>query len=157
MRRITTQALQIKSLFLHVIGLGPPPTDTQRAGLVRDSFGLHKMLVLLTRTGKIFGIDNIAGKQHWKLYLPNVAGFENAEQMRLIVQRSSKHFPLQPLCAIVAKSVVSWNIYSILFEKHNNSNLFSRILAMAYYFGLIPSQGTLPRAGSSNLTIKSNS
>ncbi|XP_030563637.1 ER membrane protein complex subunit 1 [Drosophila novamexicana] len=114
MRRITTQALQMKSLFLHVIGLGPPPTDTQRAGLVRDSFGLHKMLVLLTRTGKIFGVDNIAGKHHWKLYLPNVAGFENAEQMRLIVQRSSKHFPLQPLCAIVAKSAVNSN--GVLFR-----------------------------------------
>ncbi|XP_062126343.1 ER membrane protein complex subunit 1 isoform X1 [Drosophila sulfurigaster albostrigata] len=114
MRRITTQALQIKSLFLHVIGLGPPPTDTQRAGLVRDSFGLHKMLVLLTRTGKIFGIDNIAGKHHWKLYLPNVSGFENAEEMRLIVQRSSKHFPLQPLCAIVAKFPSSGN--GVLFR-----------------------------------------
>ncbi|XP_030246797.1 ER membrane protein complex subunit 1 isoform X2 [Drosophila navojoa] len=114
MRRITTQALQIKSLFLHVIGLGPPPTATQRAGLVRDSFGLHKMLVLLTRSGKIFGIDNIAGKHHWKLYLPNVAGFENSEQMRLIVQRSSKHFPLQPLCAIVAKSAENGN--GVLFR-----------------------------------------
>ncbi|XP_002054888.3 ER membrane protein complex subunit 1 isoform X1 [Drosophila virilis] len=114
MRRITTQALQMKSLFLHVIGLGPPPTDTQKAGLVRDSFGLHKMLVLLTRSGKIFGVDNIAGKHHWKLYLPNVAGFENAEQMRLIVQRSSKHFPLQPLCAIVAKSAVNSN--GVLFR-----------------------------------------
>ncbi|EDV92916.1 GH19025 [Drosophila grimshawi] len=114
MRRITAQALQMKSMFLHLIGLGPPPTDTQRAGLVRDSFGLHKMLVLLTRAGKIFGMDNIAGKHHWKLYLPNVAGFENAEQMRLIVQRSSKHFPLQPLCAIVAKFVNNSN--GVLFR-----------------------------------------
>ncbi|XP_017849736.1 ER membrane protein complex subunit 1 isoform X2 [Drosophila busckii] len=114
LRRITTQALQIKSLFLHVIGLGPPPTDTQRAGLVRDSFGLHKMLVLLTRSGKIFGVDNVAGKHHWKLYLPNVASFENSEQMRLIVQRTSKHFPLQPLCTIVAKAASTGN--GILFR-----------------------------------------
>lgn len=119
MRRITTQALQIKSLFLHVIGLGPPPTDTQRAGLVRDSFGLHKMLVILTRSGKIFGIDNIAGKHHWKLYLPHVKGFENAEEMRLIVQRSSKHFPLQPLCTIVAKFAVTFNLYRSPTEAYN--------------------------------------
>ncbi|XP_030373597.1 ER membrane protein complex subunit 1 isoform X2 [Scaptodrosophila lebanonensis] len=109
LRRITTQAIQIKSLFLHVIGLGPPPTDTQRAGLVRDSFGLHKMLVLLTRSGKIFGIDNIIGKHHWQLYLPNVVGFGNDENMRLIVQRTSKHFPLQPLCTIVAKDLSTGN------------------------------------------------
>ncbi|KAH8295371.1 hypothetical protein KR018_010415, partial [Drosophila ironensis] len=103
LRRIITQAAQIRSLFLHVIGLGPPPSATQRAGLVRDSFGLHKMLVLLTQTGKIFGIDNISGKHHWQLYLPNVRGFDNKEQMRLIVQRSAKHFPLQPLCTILGK------------------------------------------------------
>ncbi|BFF89488.1 ER membrane protein complex subunit 1 [Drosophila madeirensis] len=109
LRRISTQAVQIRSLFLHVIGLGPPPTDTQRAGLVRDSFGLHKMLVLLTRNGKIFGIDNISGKHHWQLYLPKVNSFDNAEQMRLIVQRTAKHFPLQPLCAIVAKNSVNGN------------------------------------------------
>ncbi|XP_033162526.1 ER membrane protein complex subunit 1 isoform X2 [Drosophila mauritiana] len=109
LRRITTQAVQIRSLFLHVIGLGPPPTDTQRAGLVRDSFGLHKMLVLLTRAGKIFGIDNVSGKHHWQLYLPNVIGFANDEQMRLIVQRSAKHFPLQPLCTILGKNAVSGN------------------------------------------------
>nr|NP_001287216.1 ER membrane protein complex subunit 1, isoform C [Drosophila melanogaster]NP_001287217.1 ER membrane protein complex subunit 1, isoform D [Drosophila melanogaster]AHN57215.1 ER membrane protein complex subunit 1, isoform C [Drosophila melanogaster]AHN57216.1 ER membrane protein complex subunit 1, isoform D [Drosophila melanogaster] len=109
LRRITTQAVQIRSLFLHVIGLGPPPTDTQRAGLVRDSFGLHKMLVLLTRAGKIFGIDNVSGKHHWQLHLPNVIGFANDEQMRLIVQRSAKHFPLQPLCTILGKNAVSGN------------------------------------------------
>lgn len=108
LRRITTQAVQIRSLFLHVIGLGPPPTATQRAGLVRDSFGLHKMLVLLTQAGKIFGVDNISGKHHWQLYLPNVNGFDNAENMRLIVQRSAKHFPLQPLCTILAKDAVSF-------------------------------------------------
>ncbi|XP_068157293.1 ER membrane protein complex subunit 1 isoform X1 [Drosophila tropicalis] len=109
LRRITTQAVQIRSLFLHVIGLGPPPSDTQRAGLVRDSFGLHKMLVLLTKSGKIFGVDNISGKHHWQLFLPNVQSFDNAEEMRLIVQRSSKHFPLQPLCTIVAKDAKTGN------------------------------------------------
>lgn len=96
----------MKSVFLHVIGLGAPPTDTQKAGLVRDSFGLHKMLVVLTKSGKIFGIDNISAKHHWIQYLPNVENFANDQNMRLIVQRTSKHFPLQPLCAIVAKDKV---------------------------------------------------
>lgn len=108
-RRISTQAMQIKCIFLHVIGLGQPPTDTQRAGLVRDSFGLHKMLVVLTRSGKIFGIDNISGKHHWQLYLSDVQNFVNQEPMRLLVQRTSKHFPLQPLCTVVAKEEVNKN------------------------------------------------
>jgi len=65
------------------------------------------MLVILTRAGKVFGIDNISGKHHWQLYLPKVNGFANDEQMRLIVQRSAKHFPLQPLCTILGKDAVS--------------------------------------------------
>ncbi|KPU79929.1 uncharacterized protein Dana_GF16847, isoform B [Drosophila ananassae] len=128
LRRITTQAVQIRSLFLHVIGLGPPPTATQRAGLVRDSFGLHKMLVLLTQAGKIFGVDNISGKHHWQLYLPNVNGFDNAENMRLIVQRSAKHFPLQPLCTILAKDAD--NGYGVLYR-------FNPITGLASEGGLL--------------------
>lgn len=101
--------LHFKSLFIHVMGLGPKPSDTQKAGLVRDSFGLHKMLVILTKSGKVFGIDNISGKHHWQLYLNNVEEFANGEQMRLMIQRTSKHFPLQALCTIVAKDKVTGN------------------------------------------------
>ncbi|KAH8369163.1 hypothetical protein KR009_003087 [Drosophila setifemur] len=134
LRRITTQAVQIRSLFLHVVGLGPPPTDTQRAGLVRDSFGLHKMLVLLTQSGKVFGIDNISGKHHWQLYLPNVSGFDNAEQMRLIVQRSAKHFPLQPLCTIVAKDAINGNGVLFRFNPISGQASEGGLLQLDYKF-----------------------
>ncbi|XP_023300115.2 ER membrane protein complex subunit 1 isoform X2 [Lucilia cuprina] len=109
MHRLTSQMLHFKSVFLHVMGLGPKPSDTQKAGLVRDSFGLHKMLVILTKSGKVFGIDNISGKHHWQLYLNNVEEFANGEQMRLLIQRTSKHFPLQALCTIVAKDKLTGN------------------------------------------------
>jgi len=78
------------------------------------------MLVLLTRAGKIFGIDNVSGKHHWQLHLPNVIGFANDEQMRLIVQRSAKHFPLQPLCTILGKNAVGLTDKS--HSSHANSN-----------------------------------
>ncbi|XP_075146170.1 ER membrane protein complex subunit 1 isoform X2 [Haematobia irritans] len=107
--RISSQVLHFKSLLLHVIGLGAKPSATQKAGLVRDAFGLHKMLVVLTKSGKVFGIDNISGNQHWQLYLNNVEEFSNGEQMRLLIQRTSKHFPLQALCMIVAKDKTSGN------------------------------------------------
>lgn len=107
--RLTSQILHFKSLFLHVMGLGPKPSDTQRAGLVRDSFGLHKMLVVLTKSGKVFGIDNISGRHHWQIYLKNVNEFANGEPMRLLVQRTSKHFPLQALCTIVARDKKTGN------------------------------------------------
>ncbi|KAM7361305.1 ER membrane protein complex subunit 1 isoform 2-T2 [Cochliomyia hominivorax] len=109
LHRLTSQILHFKSLLLHVIGLGPKPSDTQKAGLVHDSFGLHKMLVILTKSGKVFGIDNISGRHHWQLYLNNIENFANGEQMRLLIQRTSKHFPLQALCTIVGKDKVSGN------------------------------------------------
>lgn len=108
-RRITGQSAMIKNLFLHVMGLGATQTDTQKAGLVRDSFGLHKMLVVLTKSGKLFGIDNISSKKHWMQYLPLLGNFENEQNMRLVVQRTSKHFPLQPMCAVVAKNKETGN------------------------------------------------
>lgn len=35
---------------------------------MRDRFGLKKMIVLLTRRGKIFGIDTFTGEVNWKLF-----------------------------------------------------------------------------------------
>ncbi|XP_011184855.2 ER membrane protein complex subunit 1 isoform X2 [Zeugodacus cucurbitae] len=131
-RRISTQAMQIKSIFLHVIGLGQPPTDTQKAGLVRDSFGLHKMLVVLTRSGKIFGIDNISGKHHWQLYLSDVQNFVNQESMRLLVQRTSKHFPLQPLCTVVAKEKLTGNGVLFRFNPINGKPAEGGLLKLNY-------------------------
>ncbi|XP_037947032.1 ER membrane protein complex subunit 1 isoform X2 [Teleopsis dalmanni] len=130
--RISTQILQIKSIFLHVIGLAPPPSATQKAGLVRDSFGLHKMLVLLTKSGKVFGIDNISGKHHWQQFLPNVGNFENGEKMRLLVQRTSKHFPLQPLCTIVAKEKNTGNGLLFRFNPITGQHAEGGILKLDY-------------------------
>ncbi|XP_004529245.1 ER membrane protein complex subunit 1 isoform X1 [Ceratitis capitata] len=132
LRRVSTQAIQIKSLFLHVIGLGQPPTDTQKAGLVRDSFGLHKMLVVLTRSGKVFGIDNISGKHHWQLYLPEAQNFVNHEPMRLMVQRTSKHFPLQPLCTVVAKEKLTGNGILFRFNPINGRPAEGGLLKLNY-------------------------
>lgn len=52
-RRLTGQVLHFRSVVLAVLGLGAPQSATQRAGLVRDSFGLHKMLVVATESGKV--------------------------------------------------------------------------------------------------------
>ncbi|XP_067615337.1 ER membrane protein complex subunit 1 isoform X2 [Eurosta solidaginis] len=131
-RRMTTQAMQIKSIFLHVVGLGQPPSDSQKAGLVRDSFGLHKILVILTRSGKIFGIDNINGKHHWQQYLPDVRNFVNQEPMRLLVQRTSKHFPLQPLCTVVAKDRFTGNGVLFRFNPINGKPAEGGLLKLNY-------------------------
>jgi hypothetical protein len=93
----------MKNIFLHVIGLGAPPSESEKYGLVRDDFGLHKMIVIVTESGKIFGIDNISGKQHWVKFLPNFGGFNNGQSMKLLVQRTSKYYPLPAQCAVIAR------------------------------------------------------
>lgn len=102
-RRITSQISHVKNLVLHVLGLGPAPSKAQKAGLVRDDFGLHKMLVVVTSTGKVFGIDNISGKQHWARYLPEMIGFANGQSIKLMVQRTSRFYPLSAQCLILGR------------------------------------------------------
>lgn len=62
MRRIASQLLQLQTLFMTVFGLRDPQlgglTDSQfgvngRADMVRDDFGLHKMIVAVTSVGKV--------------------------------------------------------------------------------------------------------
>lgn len=102
-RRITAQVLHVKNLFLHILGVGPAPSKAQRAGLVRDDFGLHKMLVVVTSSGKVFGIDNVSGKHHWVRYLPSFTGFGNGQPMKLLVQRTSRFYPLPAQCVILGR------------------------------------------------------
>ncbi|XP_055587315.1 ER membrane protein complex subunit 1 isoform X2 [Uranotaenia lowii] len=102
-RRITNQIAHLKNLILHVLGLGPAPSKAQRAGLVRDDFGLHKMLVAVTSSGKVFGIDNVSGKHHWIRYIPQLVGFNNGQGMKLLVQRTSRFYPLSAQCIILGR------------------------------------------------------
>lgn len=99
----------VKNIVLHVLGLGAPPSFSQKAGLVRDDFGLHKMMVILTESGKLFGIDNVSGKQHWVRILGDFDGFANGQSMKLLVQRTSKYYPLSAQCAVVAREKSSGN------------------------------------------------
>ena len=40
--------------------------------LARDEFNLQKMMVMVTASGKLFGIESSSGTILWKQYLPNV-------------------------------------------------------------------------------------
>lgn len=55
---------------------------------------------------QIFGIDNQSGKHHWVKLLPNFAGFNNDQGIKIVVQRTSGHFPLLAQCSIVARNKV---------------------------------------------------
>lgn len=52
LRRLTAQMNQVRSLFQTTFDINLPQSN-QRADLVRDKFGLHKMIVVVTSAGKV--------------------------------------------------------------------------------------------------------
>lgn len=97
-RRISAQFHQFVSLFLTI-----PQQSNQREDLVRDKFGLHKMIVVATTAGKLFGIESTKGEIIWQLRVDNIASTKNNNKpMILYVQRGSRHFPNPPQCALLA-------------------------------------------------------
>ncbi|KAG8036512.1 hypothetical protein G9C98_003834 [Cotesia typhae] len=101
-RRLTAQMNQVRSLFQTTFDINLPQS-TQRADLVRDKFGLHKMIVVVTSAGKLFGIESKKGEVIWQLRVNNITSLKSdANTMLLYVQRGSRHFPHPPQCALLA-------------------------------------------------------
>ncbi|XP_021329317.2 ER membrane protein complex subunit 1 isoform X1 [Danio rerio] len=68
--------------------------------LSRDEFNLQKMMVMVTASGKLFGIDSRSGTVLWKQYLENI---KPNSFFKLIVQRTTAHFPHPPQCTLLIK------------------------------------------------------
>nr|XP_040143935.1 ER membrane protein complex subunit 1 isoform X9 [Ictidomys tridecemlineatus] len=68
--------------------------------LARDEFNLQKMMVMVTASGKLFGIESSSGTILWKQYLPNV---KPDSSFKLMVQRTTAHFPHPPQCTLLVK------------------------------------------------------
>lgn len=52
LRRITSQINQARAFFQTILNLGPQQSN-QHTDLVRDKFGLHKMIVAATSAGMV--------------------------------------------------------------------------------------------------------
>ncbi|XP_048033644.1 ER membrane protein complex subunit 1 isoform X1 [Megalobrama amblycephala] len=68
--------------------------------LSRDEFNLQKMMVMVTASGKLFGIDSKSGTILWKQYLEDI---QPNSIFKLIVQRTTAHFPHPPQCTLLIK------------------------------------------------------
>ncbi|CAL1684437.1 unnamed protein product [Lasius platythorax] len=103
LRRITSQINQARAFFQTILNLGPQQSN-QHTDLVRDKFGLHKMIVAATSAGMLFGIETRRGEIIWRLRLSNIRGFTKlSNRMILYVQRGSRHFPHPPECTLLAE------------------------------------------------------
>nr|XP_020637786.1 ER membrane protein complex subunit 1 isoform X2 [Pogona vitticeps] len=68
--------------------------------LARDEFNLQKMIVVVTASGKLFGIESSTGTILWKQYLQDV---KPGSSFKLMVQRTTAHFPHPPQCTLLVK------------------------------------------------------
>ncbi|XP_044258002.1 ER membrane protein complex subunit 1 [Tribolium madens] len=94
-RRISTQTKQFYNLV------------SGQFGSIRDDFGLHRIIVVATSVGKLFGIDTLHnGSIVWTYRLPNVKAFNDVTMM-LLVQRTARHAPLPAQCVLLAEDATT--------------------------------------------------
>lgn len=86
----------------------------------------------MTKSGKLFGIDNVSGKQHWVRVVKNTDGFANGQGMRLLVQRTSTFYPLPAQCAIIARDKSSGNGIVFQFNPLSGQTIDNGLLTLDY-------------------------
>ncbi|XP_068727259.1 ER membrane protein complex subunit 1-like [Montipora capricornis] len=84
-------------------------TEDKEEQLTRDRFNLRKLIVLVTSSGKLFGLNSADGSIVWKYFLSSLAPFtQNGKQSSLLyTQRTVAHFPLTAQCVVLGKSRTS--------------------------------------------------
>ncbi|CAH1996992.1 unnamed protein product [Acanthoscelides obtectus] len=107
--RLNTQAKQLSTLIF-----GEHPMSS--SGLVRDAFGLHKLIVVATSVGKLFAIDTLSGSIVWSYRLPNVKPFSilGEDKILLFAQRTARYAPLPAQCILIANDKYSGN--GVIFQ-----------------------------------------
>jgi hypothetical protein len=89
--------------------------------ITREPFNLNKLIVAVTRVGKVFGIYTSAnGKILWSFYLKDTLPFEDqrktaASSIPLFVQRTTAHYPHEPQCVLVSKTLVDQQVKTRIY------------------------------------------
>lgn len=98
--------------------------------LIRDKFGFHKLIVALTKYGKLFGIDTLKGKLIWSLSDPTLQDFladylkeDENRRIPIHIQRTTSHHPFQAVGTIVLKNGYVLSIDLIKGEVISRQNL----------------------------------
>lgn len=99
---------QIKQLLSFISGT---KSDTSNNNLIRDEFGLHKLILVATSLGKIFALDTLTGAIIWSKYIDNMQPFEILGILKLLIleQRTARYPPFPAVCVLVGKDSVSGN------------------------------------------------
>uniref|UniRef100_A0A7N6FKE4 ER membrane protein complex subunit 1 n=1 Tax=Anabas testudineus TaxID=64144 RepID=A0A7N6FKE4_ANATE len=130
LKRLSSQLILLQAWISHLWKLfydarkprSQVKNDVTIENLSRDEFNLQKMMVMVTASGKLFGIDSKTGNILWKHYLDNIPS--NAA-FKLMVQRTTAHFPHPPQCTLLIKDKVSNNkstlhVFNPIFGKKSH-------------------------------------
>lgn len=98
--------------------------------LIRDKFGFHKMIVALTKYGKLFGIDTLKGKIIWSLNDPTLHDFlqdylleDESRRIPIHIQRTTSHHPFQAVGTILLPNGYVLSVDLIKGEVISRQNL----------------------------------
>jgi hypothetical protein len=80
-----------------------------------DRFGLRKVIVFVTKVGKVIGMDSSSGSILYSFFLPDYSVFSDSSAF-LYVQRPAKYTPLKPQASVIYKSVSSGSTLLFAFD-----------------------------------------
>ncbi|XP_007436303.1 ER membrane protein complex subunit 1 [Python bivittatus] len=108
LKRLSSQLILLQAWTTHLwkmfYNARKPRSQTKNEinidNLARDEFNLQKMIVIVTASGKLFGIESSSGTILWKQFLQDV---RPGSSFKLMVQRTTAHFPHPPQCTLLVK------------------------------------------------------
>lgn len=132
--RLKSQVYLLQSYLLHVlVGFKGDSNNVglDKKSLTRDTFGLHKIIVVITKPGKAFGIDNLSGLIIWSHFERDLSPFFLNEKPHfpLFVQRTTAHFPYPPVCTAVGKYANTHQSYIYSFDPITGTTIESKVLS----------------------------
>ncbi|XP_035220797.1 ER membrane protein complex subunit 1-like [Stegodyphus dumicola] len=131
--RLKSQVYLLQTFLIHALTGFKSDSDSgigDKKALMRDTFGLHKIIIVLTKPGKAFGIDNLSGLIIWSHYENGFSPFvTNYKQyLPLFVQRTTAHYPYPPICTAVGIDSKSKKSHIYSFNPISGTTLESKSL-----------------------------
>ncbi|KAI3357283.1 hypothetical protein L3Q82_015736 [Scortum barcoo] len=129
LKRLSSQLILLQAWTAHLWKLfydarkprSQVKNDVTIENLSRDEFNLQKMMVMVTASGKLFGIDSKTGNILWRHFLENIP--TNAA-FKLMVQRTTAHFPHPPQCTLLIKDkdsgLATLHVFNPIFGKKSH-------------------------------------
>jgi hypothetical protein len=136
LRRLKHHWNQLYLTAIHIMEIRDLKTLLNPKDTSLDDFGIRKMIVAATDSGKIAGIDSQSGEVAWHLYFPYDK--KTSPILKLFVLRGPAHFGHDATCAIVytdertgAKTMATFNPQTgLLVEKKALKKDLSQVIML---------------------------